>query len=153
MVAAEQDFAVIREQILKAQVVGGVARRVYGGEAGECGIVVQRHIRMVAGPPRDMERMDRRAGGGLERRGRPHMVVMGMGENDARDILIAGGFENIRYMLVVIRAGINDGDTVGAIDEIAVGAMIRHDAGVLRDDPANAWKDGQENTALRLWFL
>src|SRR6516165_12584324 len=100
-----------------------------------------------------MEGSDRRAGRRLQGRRGAHMVVMGMGEDEAGDFLAASGGENIRYMLRIIRDGIDDADPVLAFNEISIGAVLGHDTGIARYDPADTGQDGQKDAALRFRFL
>jgi hypothetical protein len=152
MVAGEQDFAGVSRLVCEGKVIGGVAGGEDGGEAGDFVAVVELVRDSNVFPGAVLIGVNLRARGLRQLVERAVMIGMGMGEEDAGDRRFAGGGEDVGYMRVVVRAGIDDGQAVGAVDEIGVGAVIGHHARIVGDDTANAGKHREGNSAGRFRF-
>ena len=139
---------------LEAKMVGGVARREQGAEAGDRIPVAKRMIgREGAGGAR-RPAVDRRAGRRLQRGGGADVIGMGMAHQNAPDASLTRRYDG-RDMARVIGARIDDGDAalVIVIDQPGVGAMIGHLTGIAGDDTANPRHDRQRDAARRFDFL
>lgn len=87
-------------------------------------------------------RPDRRAaGGGNQARYERRVIEVGVGNNDRIDQPAVDRGHQSRKMRLAVRAGIEDGDAVGAEDK-TVGAAERVGAGIGRGDADNAGGDG-----------
>ncbi len=132
--------------------VGGVAGGEYRGEAGDGIAIAQGVVGAELGAGIDLGRMDWGAGGGAERIGGAVVVAMGVADDDAADAAGARGGDGFD-MGGAVRAGIeHDEAALAILDEVGVGAVIGHDAGVGRHQTGDAGQDGERHETGRLVF-
>ena len=135
----------------EGDMVGRVARRVQRGPSGHDVIVVQRNVGRKMRNRRTVVAIDRRSGGGLQRRHGTEMVGMRVAEQNARDPPLGGGQDRLD-MRRIVRAGVEHAEPVIPRDEVGVGAMIRHRPRVRRDDACDPGPHGQDVAADRRGF-
>ena len=68
------------------------------------------------------------------------MVAMRVGDEDVRDRLVADRIEDRLRVRLVVGAGVDDRD-LSASDDVGDGAGEGERAGIVGDDPADAWRN------------
>ena len=94
----------------------------------------------------------RRAGRFLQRRHRADMVVVRVAHQDERDLAAGVAQDRLDVLGMAFRPGIQHRQPFRRVDQIGVGAVIGHRAGIVGDDPADAGQHRQIGAALRLRF-
>ena len=79
------------------------------------------------------------------------MVVVGVADQDQFQLAV-DGVQDVLHMLRAVRTGVEHGEAAGRLDQVGVGAVIGHRAGIGGDDAGDAGQDGMHGAADGLGF-